>query len=323
MPSRSKWQSLPTEQINPATLAIDKLSPADIVEGMLNEDRKMLAAVQKEKERIAVGIEIVTQALRKNGRVIFVGAGTSGRLGVLESAEMPPTFGTSPELVQAIMAGGKGAILRAREGVEDNYEEGARSVNRLRPTKRDVVIGVSASGMTQFVRGALTRARKANSKIIFVTCDPSTELQTFVDLTIAPAVGPEVIAGSTRLKAGTATKIVLNMLTTASMIRIGKTYGNLMVDVQMGSEKLKDRARRIIMIVTGLEYDDADRLLRKAHWNVKAAIVMQKTGLSYPKALARLKSAHDFVRDAIHEDVEPRLRQLLQGAAEAASNGRI
>jgi N-acetylmuramic acid 6-phosphate etherase len=170
------------------------------------------------------------------------------------------------------------------------------------------------------VRGALTRSRRAGSKIIFVTCDPRTELQTFVDLTIAPAVGPEVIAGSTRLKAGTATKMVLNMLTTASMIRIGKTYGNLMVDVQMGSEKLKDRARRIITIVTGLEYEEADRLLRKAHWNVKAAIVMAKSGLTYPKAVARLKSAHDFVRDAIHEDVEPRLRQLLDMSDEASSS---
>jgi len=259
--------------------------------------------------------------VRKGGRIIFVGTGTSGRLGILESAEMPPTFGTSADLVLAIMAGGKNAFLRAKEGVEDNYEEGARSIMRLHPGKKDVVIGVSASGMTQFVRGALTRARRAGSKIIFVTCDPRTELQTFVDLTIAPAVGPEVIAGSTRLKAGTATKMVLNMLTTASMIRIGKTYGNLMVDVQMGSEKLKDRARRIIMIVTGLEYDDADRLLRKAHWNVKAAIVMEKGALTYPKALARLKSAHDFVRDAIHEDVEPRLRQLLDiNAAASPSN---
>ena len=312
MPMRSKWQSLPTEQINPATLNIDKLAPVDIVEGMLNEDRKMLAAVQREKERIAVGVEIITQALRKNGRIIFVGAGTSGRLGVLESAEMPPTFGTDPDLVQAIMAGGQEAVLRAREGVEDNYEEGARSVNRLRPTEKDVVIGVSASGMTQFVRGALTRARKAASKIIFVTCDPRTELQTFVDLTIAPAVGPEVIAGSTRLKAGTATKMVLNMLTTASMIRIGKTYGNLMVDVQMGSEKLRDRARRIIIIVTGLDYDEADKLLQRAHWDVKAAIVMQKSGLSYPKSLARLRKAHDFVRDAIGEDLEARLKELLK-----------
>ena len=312
MPSRSKWQSLPTEQINPATLAIDKLSPADIVEGMLNEDRKMLAAVQREKDRIAVGVEIITQALRKNGRIIFVGAGTSGRLGVLESAEMPPTFGTNPDLVQAIMAGGKGAILKAREGVEDNHEEGMRSVNRLRPTKKDVVIGVSASGMTQFVRGALTRARRAGSKIIFVTCDPRTELQTFVDLTIAPAVGPEVIAGSTRLKAGTATKIVLNMLTTAAMIRIGKTYGNLMVDVQTGSEKRRHRARRIVQIVTGLDEDASDKLLRSARWNVKAAIVMQKAGLKYAQAVARLKKSHDFVRDAIGEDAEARLRELLE-----------
>src|SRR5579864_5145029 len=299
MPVRSKWQSLPTEQINPSTLAIDKLSPTDIVESMLAEDRRMLEAVRHEKERIAVGIDIITQGLRKQGRVIFVGAGTSGRLGVLESAEMPPTFGTSPDLVQAIMAGGKGAILRAKEGVEDNYEEGARSMNRLKPSKKDVVIGVSASGMTQFVRGALTRARRATSKIIFVTCDPRTDLQTFVDLTIAPAVGPEVIAGSTRLKAGTATKIVLNMLTTGAMVRIGKTYGNLMVDVQTGSEKLKDRARRIVTIVTGLNYADADEVLRRAHWNVKAAIVMQKSGLPYPKAVSRLRRAHDFVRDAI------------------------
>jgi N-acetylmuramic acid 6-phosphate etherase len=311
MPVRSKWQSLPTEAINPATLAIDKLSAADIVEGMLGEDRKMLAAVQREKDRIAVGIEIITQALRRGGRIIFVGAGTSGRLGVLESAEMPPTFGTPHEMVQAVMAGGKSAVMKSREGVEDNYEEGARSINRLRPTKKDVVIGVSASGMTQFVRGALTRARRAGSKIIFVTCDPRTELQMFVDLTIAPAVGPEVIAGSTRLKAGTATKIVLNMLTTASMIRIGKTYGNLMVDVQMGSEKLRDRARRIITIVTGLGYEEAGELLSRAHWNVKAAIVMQKTGLPYTRALAKLRKAHDFVRDAIGEDVEGRLKEVL------------
>jgi N-acetylmuramic acid 6-phosphate etherase len=312
MALRSKWQALPTEAINPATLAIDKLSAADIVEGMLNEDRKMLVAVQREKARIAVGVDIITQALRRGGRIIFVGAGTSGRLGVLESAEMPPTFGTSPSLVQAIMAGGKNALVRTREGLEDNYEEGARSITRLKPSKKDVVIGVSASGMTQFVRGGLTRARRAGSKIIFVTCDPATELQTFVDVTIAPAVGPEVIAGSTRLKAGTATKIVLNMLTTASMIRIGKTYGNLMVDVQTGSEKLKDRARRIIGIVTGLEYDQSDKLLRRAHWNVKAAIVMQKSGLTYPGSLARLRHAHDFVRDAIGEDVEDRLKELLR-----------
>jgi N-acetylmuramic acid 6-phosphate etherase len=312
MPLRSKWQSLPTEAINPDTLALDKLTPADLVEVMLHEDRKMLAAVQREKDRIAVGIDILTQGLRSGGRIVFVGAGTSGRLGVLESSEMPPTFGTKPELVQAIMAGGKDAMLAPREGVDDNYEEGTRSINRLRPSKKDVVIGVSASGMTQFVRGALTRARRAGSKIIFVTCDPRTELQTFVDLTIAPGVGPEVIAGSTRLKAGTATKIVLNMLTTGAMVRIGKTYGNLMVDVQTGSEKRRDRARRIVSIVTGLEDDEADKLLRRARWNVKAAIVMEKAGLKYPQALSRLRKAHDFIRDAIGEDAEARLRQLLQ-----------
>ena len=317
---RSKWQSLPTEAINPSTLGIDKVSADDIVEMMLAEDRKMIAAVQRERERIAVGVEMIATALRKEGRVIFVGAGTSDRLGILESAEMPPTFSTDPNLVQAIMAGGRGAIFSAKEGVEDNYEEGARSVMRLRPTKRDIVIGVSASGMTQFVRGALTRARRAGARIIFVTCDPGTELQTFVDLTISPAVGAEVIAGSTRLKAGTATKMVLNMLTTGAMVRIGKTYGNLMVDVQTGSEKLKDRARRIVNIVTGLEYDDADRLLKKAHWNVKAAIVMQKTGLPYPKALSRLRKAHDSMREALNEDIEPRLRGMLQGVAEASSN---
>ena len=247
MPTQSKWESLPTEAINPVSLAIDKAPVFDIVDMALNEDRKVIAAVQKERERIAHGVEIITHALRKGGRIIFIGAGTSGRLGVVEASEMPPTFGTPPNTVQAIMAGGQEAVFRAKEGVEDNYEEGARSISRLRLTQRDVVIGVSASGMTPFVRGGLTRARKADAKIIFVTCWPGSELQTFVDLQIAPAVGPEIIAGSTRLKAGTATKMVLNMLTTISMIKVGKTYGNLMVDVQTGSEKLKDRARRIVV----------------------------------------------------------------------------
>jgi N-acetylmuramic acid 6-phosphate etherase len=311
MPTRSKWQALPTEAINPATLAIDKLPAAGIVDLMLAEDRKMLLAVQRERDRIALGADLLAKALRKGGRIVFVGAGTSGRLGVLESAEMPPTFGTHTDIVQAIMAGGKGAILKAKEGSEDNYEEGARAVTRLQPTRQDVVIGVSASGMTSFVRGALTSARQAGARIIFITCDPRTELQTFVDLTISPAVGPEVIAGSTRLKAGTATKLVLNMLTTAAMVLTGKTYGNLMVDVQINSDKLRDRAVRIVQMVTGVGPPEAEKLLKKAHWNVKAAIVMQKTGLSYAKALSRLRKSKDQVRDAIGEDIEPRLRQLI------------
>ncbi|HUF25039.1 MAG TPA: N-acetylmuramic acid 6-phosphate etherase [Vicinamibacterales bacterium] len=312
MPQRSKWQSLPTEAINPLSLGIDKTPTAEIVDLMVSEDRKVVVAVQKERERIAHGVEIVASSVKKGGRIVLVGAGTSGRLGVVEAAEMPPTFGTSPRMVQAIMAGGQAAVFNAREGVEDNYEEGSRAIARLRVTRKDVIIGVSASGITPFVRGALTRARKTGARIIFVTCWPGSELQTFVDLIIAPAVGPEVIAGSTRLKAGTATKMVLNMLTTIAMIKVGKTYGNLMVDVKTGSEKLKDRARRIVMIVTGLDYDKADALLKKSRWDVKAAIVMQKTGGTYTGALKKLRLADDSVREAIGgEDIEPRLRELL------------
>jgi N-acetylmuramic acid 6-phosphate etherase len=306
MALQSKWQQLPTEAINPASLGIDKLTPSAIIDLMVDEDRKIITAVSKEKERIALGVEIISQALRKGGRLVFVGAGTSGRLGVLEAAD--------PSLVQAVMAGGNRAFMHAPEGVEDNYEEGSRSIARLRPTSKDVVVGVSASGMTPFVRGGLNRARHAGARIIFVTCFPGTELQTFVDLTIAPAVGPEVIAGSTRLKAGTATKMVLNMLTTAAMVRVGKTYGNLMVDVQTSSEKLRDRARRILTIVGGIDYEAAEALLKRAHWNVKAAIVMQKTSLNYRQALSKLRKADDLVRVAIGEDIEPRLHDLLESA---------
>ena len=311
MPTQSKWQSLPTEQINPASLAIDKAPVRDIIELVINEDRKVIAAVQREKEKIAHGVEIIVQSLRKGGRVIFIGAGTSGRLGVVEAAEMPPTFGTPPRVVQAIMAGGQAAVFQAKEGVEDNYEEGGRSIGRLRLSNRDVVIGVSASGITPFVRGGLTRGRKAGAKIIFVTCWPGSELQNFVDLIIAPSVGPEIIAGSTRLKAGTATKMVLNMLTTVAMIKWGKTYGNLMVDVRTGSEKLKDRAKRILGVVTGLEPVAAEAVLKRAKWNVKAAIVMQKADLTLPQAMKRLRKADNSVREAIGEDIEPRLRELL------------
>jgi N-acetylmuramic acid 6-phosphate etherase len=311
MPTQSKWQSLPTEQINPASLAIDKTPVRDILDMVVNEDKKVIAAVHREKEKIAHGVEIIAQSLRKGGRVIFIGAGTSGRLGVVEAAEMPPTFGTPPRVVQAIMAGGQAAVFQAKEGVEDNYEEGGRSIGRLRLSNRDVVIGVSASGITPFVRGGLTRGRKAGAKIIFVTCWPGSELKNFVDLIIAPSVGPEIIAGSTRLKAGTATKMVLNMLTTVAMIKWGKTYGNLMVDVRTGSEKLRDRAKRILGIVTGLEPDAAEALLKRAKWNVKAAIVMEKAGLTLPQAIKRLRKADNSIREAIGEDIEPRLRELM------------
>lgn len=304
MPYHSKWQYLPTEAINAASMTIDKMPILDIVDLMLAEDKKVVAAVQKERERIAHGIEIISSALKKGGRLLLIGAGTSGRLGVLEAAEMPPTFSTKPEMVQGLMAGGQEAVFRAREGVEDNYEEGGRSLSRLRVSKKDVVVGVSASGITQFVRGGLTVARKKGARIIFVTCWPGTELQNYVDLIIAPSVGPEVIAGSTRLKAGTATKLVLNMLTTASMIRIGKTYGNLMVDVKTGSDKLKDRAQRIVSMITGVDPDEAKGLLVKAKWNVKVAIVMKKANLTLTQATARLRKSNDSIREALGEDID-------------------
>ncbi len=300
MASRSKWQHLATEAVNPRSRDIDTLTPDEIVEVMILDNRHVLAAVQREKTHIARGAELVADAVLRGGRLIFAGAGTSGRLGVLEAAELPPTFGIDPDTALAIMAGGAAAVHRAKEGVEDDYEEGERAMRGLRPTRKDVVIGISASGITPFVRGAVARAHAAKAPIIGVTCDPRSELNDFADVSIVLPVGPEVIAGSTRLKAGTATKIVLNMLTTAAMVHAGKTYGNLMVDVKSNSDKLRDRARRIIGSVTGLEYDAADALLQQAQWNVKVAILMQQTGVTRAKALSRLR-------------VEPRLRKLLGG----------
>ncbi len=298
MASRSKWQDLATEAVNPRSRDIDTLTADEIVEVMILDNRRVLAAVQREKARIALGASIVADAILKGGRLIFAGAGTSGRLGVLEAAELPPTFGIAPEVAVAIMAGGPKAVHRAKEGVEDDHDEGERALRVLRPGRKDVVVGISASGITPFVRGAVARARASRSKIVGITCDARSDLKDLADVAIVLSVGPEVIAGSTRLKAGTATKVVLNMLTTTAMVRAGKTYGNLMVDVKSNSEKLRDRARRIISTVTGSDYEAADALLRRAGWNVKAAILMQKTGVSRSQALSRLR-------------VEPRLRKLL------------
>lgn len=309
MPTSSKWKNLPTEAINPASLDLDKAATEEIIDLMLKEDRKVVSSVYRERGRIALGAELLTASLRKGGRLIFVGAGTSGRLGVLEAAEMTPTFSTSPRLVQALMPGGRAAFFEAKEGTEESYADGSRAISRLRPTRKDVLVGVSASGMSQFVRGALTRARQSGVKIIFITCWPGTELGTFVDVIIAPAVGPEVIAGSTRLKAGTATKLVLNMLTTVSMVKIGKTYGNLMVDVKTGSEKARDRARRIITTVTGLDYDEAGGILKRARWNVKAAIIMQRLNISCVAALKRLRQSNGSVRAAVSDSTSRRARK--------------
>jgi N-acetylmuramic acid 6-phosphate etherase len=297
--SVSKWQYLPTEAVNPASRKIDTLPLGKIVEVMVRDHRSVLRAVEREKAHIAKAAAMLARSLTKGGRLILVGAGTSGRLGFLEAAEMPPTFGVSPDTVQAVMAGGPSAIFRAKEGAEDDAVEGARAVGRLRPGPDDVVVGISASGITPFVRGAVAHAKAARAGVVGITCDRRSGLKSFADVMITLVVGPEVIAGSTRMKAGTATKIALNMLTTAAMIRMGKTYGNLMVDVRATNEKLRDRARRIIATATGLNDDEADALLAQAQWNVKAAIVMQKAGLPRAKALARLRASDDSVRKAL------------------------
>jgi len=295
----SRWERLPTEAVNPATRRIDTLSSDAIVARMSDEDRRVVAAVRREQRRIARGADLIAAALRAGGRVVFAGAGTSGRLGVIEAAEIPPTFGTSPAVVRALIAGGRGAMFRAREGAEDDRRAGARQIVRLRVGARDVVVGISASGVTPFVEGALAAARRRRARVILLTCSPRTPARAMAHILIAPKVGPEVIAGSTRLKAGTATKMALNMLTTTAMIVVGKTYGNLMVDVRTGSAKLKDRAGRILAAITGLTPRQAQAALVRARWNVKAAIVMTTAAVSYAQALSRLRAANGRVNRAI------------------------
>src|SRR5215471_2081330 len=307
--TRSKWEGLRTEAANPATRDIDTLPIHEIVQLMTDDVRHVFDAVDRAKDAIGQGVQMLVDALQSGGRIVLVGAGTSGRLGVLEAAEMPPTFGVGPRTIVAIMAGGRSAVHRAKEGVEDDRIAGDRALARLRLTKHDVVIGVSASGVTPFVRGALARARRAGAHAMGITCSPDSGMRELVDLLVELNVGPEVIAGSTRLKAGTATKIALNLLTTSAMIRIGKTYGNLMVDVQANSEKLRDRGTRIVSTMTGLGYVESRRLLRRAKWNVKTAIIMHKRRLTYGDAQIRLRAAGDSIRRALVTTEERRTRR--------------
>ena len=287
-----------TEQANPLSTDLDTLSTADLVQLFCEEDRRPQEAVAAAAPALTAAVEAIAERLRHGGRLFYLGAGTSGRLGVLDAAECPPTFCSDPQLVQGVLAGGAPALLRSSEGLEDLHEAGREDLQARGFGPADALVGIAAGGTTPYVRGGLELARSIGALAIAMACVPAEQVPMPCDIDIRLLTGPELLTGSTRLKAGTATKIVLNMLTTAAMIRIGKTYGNLMVDVQTGSEKLKDRARRIITIVTGLEYEDADRLLKRARWNVKAAIVMQKGGLTYPRAVSRLRRAHDFVRDA-------------------------
>jgi N-acetylmuramic acid 6-phosphate etherase len=281
-----------TEQRNPRSSRIDQMATLEIVDLINAEDRLVAAAVSDERERVARAVDLAVAAFRAGGRLIYVGAGTSGRLGVLDASEMPPTYRTEPDMVQGVMAGGFEALLRAQEGAEDHPEEGAAAMDERRVDRRDFVLGIAASGTTPYVHGALARARELGARTGFLLCTyPSEDILRTHDVVIAPLVGPEVITGSTRMKAGTATKMVLNMISTAAMVKTGKVYGNLMVDLQVTCQKLQDRGERILIDTLGVDRDEATRLLDAAGGHVKTAIVMSRQGLDAAAARKRLEDS--------------------------------
>ena len=302
MPSRVRYERLATERVNPRSRHLDRLPPRAIATLMNREDRRAVAAVGRVAPAIAAAVERIVTALSAGGRLFFVGAGTSGRLGVLEAAECPPTFGTPRSLVQAIMAGGRSSVFRSREGAEDDARA-ARGAVRARVRRGDVVVGVSASGVTPFVRAALVAAAARGAATILVACNATRAVGRA--LLIAPAPGPEVLAGSTRLKAGTATKLVLNTLTTASMTRLGKVYGNRMVDLQPRSAKLRARAERLVAEIAGVDARRARRLLRQARGSVRVAIVMARRDLTADAAARALRAAGGSLRSVL-EPLSPR-----------------
>jgi N-acetylmuramic acid 6-phosphate etherase len=295
-----------TEQRNPDTVAIDLATPIEIVELLNAQDRLVPEAVWACRAEIAKTIELVEHAFRAGGRLIYVGAGTSGRLGVLDAAECPPTFGTEAELVQGIIAGGLPALVKSQEGAEDDFDAGAAAVDGKEVAAKDVVFGIAASGSTPYVRGAITRAAARGAKTVLLSCtDPPRDLLPNVDVAILPKVGPEALTGSTRLKAGTATKLVLNMVTTGAMIRWGRAYGNLMVDLRALSAKLEGRGERIVMEVCGVDREAARRTIADAGGFVKAAIVMLKKGVGRLEAERLLAEADGYARKAIGEAPPP------------------
>jgi N-acetylmuramic acid 6-phosphate etherase len=299
MPRRDegRWGKLLTEQRNPRSARLDTMSTAAVVRLLLDEDRRAITAALREERAITRAAGEVARALGGGGRVLFLGAGTSGRLGVLEAAECPPTFGSDPGRIQAAMAGGKGAVFEAVEGSEDVALDGARAAAKLRAG--DLLVGISASSVTPYVRGALAAARKRRARTVLVTCVPQRGLGRLADLVVAVRTGPEVLTGSTRLKAGSATKAVLNALTTAAMVRLGKAYQNLMVDVRSNSAKLRDRSRRIVAAAAGVDAPRARALLAAARGDVKAAIVMGRLGVSAGQARRRLAAGGGHVRQAL------------------------
>jgi N-acetylmuramic acid 6-phosphate etherase len=294
-------QTLTTEQRNPRSMHIDTAPVEEILRVINEEDALVAPAIRDELPYIAEAVEIVVDAFKRGGRLFYVGAGTSGRLGVLDAAECPPTYGTPPEMVQGIIAGGDAAMFRAQEGAEDHESNGAAALEEAGVRPDDVVCGIAASRRTPFVVGAVKHARKLGCKTLYVTCNPREhfDLHEHVDVAIAVAVGPEVVMGSTRMKSGTAQKLVLNMITTAAMIRLGKVYENMMVDLQMTNEKLKERSKRIVMTVTGVDYTEAERVLNAAAGHVKTALVMILADVDAGEAGARLARADGFVRVAL------------------------
>ena len=290
----------PTESRNLDSTNIDVKSTSEIVQIFHEEDRKAVAAVEAESEAIARAIELCINAFRSGGRLFYVGAGTSGRLGVLDASECPPTFSTPPEMVQGIIAGGDVALRRSVEGEEDKPESGASAVRERQLTQRDVIVGIASSGRTPYVIGALKEAHAVGATTMFLCCVPPPEqLTEWVTHFITPIVGPEIIAGSTRLKAGTATKLVLNMLTTVSMIKLGKVYDNLMVDVHASNTKLVARSIRIVQAVTGVDTAVAEKALAQAGGHAKLAIVMLTTGLNPTDANALLEKHSGFLRQIL------------------------
>lgn len=293
-------RGLATEQRNPRSMNIDTASVREILEIINTEDHRVPIAVREEIPYIERAVEIVVNAFQNGGRLIYAGAGTSGRLGIVDASECPPTFGTPPEMVQGLIAGGREAIFKAQEGAEDKEENGANDLRQVGVRPVDVVCGIAASRRTPYVVGAIKYARERGAKTLFVTSNPRSEFTLEVDVAICPVVGPEVIMGSTRMKSGTAQKLVLNMITTASMVRLGKVYENMMIDLQMTNKKLVERSKRIIMTATGVDYQTAQRVLDEAGGHVKTALVMILAGVEVEEARERLLRAGGFVRFALN-----------------------
>jgi N-acetylmuramic acid 6-phosphate etherase len=306
-PATARWKGLRTEAVNPRSGRLDSLGVARVVGLMQSEDSRVLRALRAARRDVVAAAELFRETFQSGGTCLLFGAGTSGRLAVLEAAELPPTFGTSPDRVRAAIAGGPRAVFRAREGAEDRSEEGRRAAGGLRPG--DLAIGVSASSVTPFVRGALERARERGARTVLVTAGEGAGLRRLAGVVVRLDVGPEVLAGSTRLKAGTATKLALNQITTAALASSGKVYGPWMVDLRKGSAKLKDRARRIVAAASGASTRRAARLLEEAGGEVKTAILMGRRGVPAREARRALEAARGDLRRALAKPQAANIRR--------------